>query len=133
MDLVALRLQKNAEYVIALLNQAAHPERNSVDNVIHTEEWQILQEIFGAGVNPKNFVGNGFIFETQQRNDVFKKTAFVCISMLKDKPILTANAFNGIALRQIIRALLTSQVLNDGFKHDELWIYWIWQIRLLGQ
>lgn len=48
LELVAIRLQKNAEYVIALLNQAAHPERNSVDNVIHTQEWKILQEIFGG-------------------------------------------------------------------------------------
>jgi len=48
LELVALRLQKDAESVIALLNQAAHPERNSVDNVIHTEEWQVIQEIFAA-------------------------------------------------------------------------------------
>jgi len=60
LDLVALRLQKNAEYVITLLNQAAHPERNSVDNVIHTEEWQILQEIFGAvgRFTPESFRSN---------------------------------------------------------------------------
>lgn len=48
LELVALRLQKDSEYVVALLSQAAHPERNSVDNVIHTEEWQILQEIFNT-------------------------------------------------------------------------------------
>jgi len=48
LELVALRLQKNVEYVITLLSQAAHPERNSVDNVIHREEWKVLQEVFGT-------------------------------------------------------------------------------------
>ena len=46
LELVALRLQKDVEHVITLLTQAAHPERNSVDNVIHKEEWQVLQKIF---------------------------------------------------------------------------------------
>lgn len=46
LDLVALRIKKQREDVITLLNQAAHPNRNSVDNVIHTQEWQILQEVF---------------------------------------------------------------------------------------
>ncbi len=46
LELVAIRLQKDVEYVITLLSQAAHPERNSVDNVIHREEWQVLQKIF---------------------------------------------------------------------------------------
>jgi ParB family chromosome partitioning protein len=48
LELAAIRLQQNTEYVIALLHQAAHPERNSVDNVIHTEEWKVLQEVFGV-------------------------------------------------------------------------------------
>ncbi|MBD2037733.1 ParB/RepB/Spo0J family partition protein [Leptolyngbya sp. FACHB-321] len=48
LELVALRLQKDVEYVITLLNQAAHPERNAVDNVIHKEEWQVLQKVFAT-------------------------------------------------------------------------------------
>ncbi|NJL54500.1 ParB/RepB/Spo0J family partition protein [bacterium] len=46
LELAAIRLQKDTEYVVTLLHQAAHPERNSVDNVIHTEEWRTLQEVF---------------------------------------------------------------------------------------
>lgn len=46
LELVALRLQKDVECVITLLSQAAHPERSSVDNVIHKEEWQVLQAVF---------------------------------------------------------------------------------------
>jgi len=46
LELVALRIQKDVEYVITLLSQAAHPERSSVDNVIHKEEWQVLQAVF---------------------------------------------------------------------------------------
>jgi ParB family chromosome partitioning protein len=48
LELAAIRLQKDTEYVVTLLHQAAHPERNSVDNVIHTEEWKTLQEVFEA-------------------------------------------------------------------------------------
>ena len=48
LDLVALRIKKQRDDVITLLNQAAHPDRNCVDNVIHTKEWQILQEVFDA-------------------------------------------------------------------------------------
>jgi len=46
LELVALRIQRDVEYVITLLSQAAHPERSSVDNVIHREEWQVLQAVF---------------------------------------------------------------------------------------
>ncbi len=48
LDLVALRLQKPREDVITLLNQAAHRDRYAVDNVIHSKEWQVLQEVFEA-------------------------------------------------------------------------------------
>lgn len=46
LQLLASKLNKTPESIIALLNQAAHPERNFVDNVIHTEEWQIVIEVF---------------------------------------------------------------------------------------
>ena len=48
LELAAIRIQKDTEYVVTLLHQAAHPERNSVDNVIHTEEWKTIQEVFDA-------------------------------------------------------------------------------------
>jgi len=46
LQLIALKLNTTCESAIALLNQAAHPERNSVDNVIHSLEWQLVQEVF---------------------------------------------------------------------------------------
>lgn len=48
LQLLALKLNKTCESAIALLNQAAHPERNSVDNVIHSLEWQLVQEVFNT-------------------------------------------------------------------------------------
>lgn len=48
LDLIALRLERPTADVIALLNQAAHPARHSVDNVIHTPEWAVLQAVFAT-------------------------------------------------------------------------------------
>ncbi len=46
LELIALRLECATADVVALLNQAAHPERQPVDNVIHTPAWGILQAVF---------------------------------------------------------------------------------------
>ena len=46
LELIALRLERTPAEVMAMLNQAAHPERQSVDNVIHTPEWATLQTVF---------------------------------------------------------------------------------------
>lgn len=48
LQLIALKLNKTCESAIALLNQAAHPERTPVDNVIHSLEWQLVQEVFNT-------------------------------------------------------------------------------------
>jgi ParB family chromosome partitioning protein len=48
LQLIALKLNTTSESAIALLNQAAHPERNSVDNVIHSKDWQLVQEVFNT-------------------------------------------------------------------------------------
>lgn len=60
LQLLVLKLNKAPESVIALLNQAAHPERNSVDNVIHTKEWQIVIEVFAivGKFTPESFRTN---------------------------------------------------------------------------
>lgn len=60
LQLAASRLKKAPEDVVTLLNQAAHPERNSVDNVIHRKEWQILQEVFTSvgRFSPESFRTN---------------------------------------------------------------------------
>jgi ParB family chromosome partitioning protein len=46
LQLLALKLNQTTEAAIALLNAAAHPERNSVDNVIHSSEWQAVVDVF---------------------------------------------------------------------------------------
>jgi len=46
LQLLALKLNQTPQSVIDLLNQAAHPERQLVDNVIHSSEWKLVLEIF---------------------------------------------------------------------------------------
>lgn len=46
LQLLALKLNQTTVAAIALLNAAAHPERNSVDNVIHSPEWQTMVDVF---------------------------------------------------------------------------------------
>jgi ParB family transcriptional regulator, chromosome partitioning protein len=46
LQLLSWKLGREPEAAISLLNQAAHPERESVDNVIHTQEWQVVLEVF---------------------------------------------------------------------------------------
>lgn len=60
LQLLALKINATPESVIVLLNQAAHPERNSVDNVIHSEKWQLVAEVFAAvgKFSPESFRTN---------------------------------------------------------------------------
>ncbi|MCT7989078.1 ParB/RepB/Spo0J family partition protein [Laspinema olomoucense] len=46
--LLELRLTEPQTTIMKWFNQAAHPERESVDNVIHREKWQQLVGIFEA-------------------------------------------------------------------------------------
>lgn len=48
LNLLSLELDIERNQVVDLLNKAAHPDRNSVDNVIHTEQWQTVTSIFQA-------------------------------------------------------------------------------------
>jgi ParB family transcriptional regulator, chromosome partitioning protein len=48
LQLLSWKLGREPEAAISLLNQAAHPERESVDNVIHTREWRVVLEVFDA-------------------------------------------------------------------------------------
>lgn len=48
LTLLSLELDIERNQVIDLFNKAAHPDRNSVDNVIHTEQWQAVTSIFQA-------------------------------------------------------------------------------------
>lgn len=48
LNLLSLELDIERNQVVDLLNKAAHPDRNSVDNVIHTDQWQAITSIFQA-------------------------------------------------------------------------------------
>lgn len=60
LQLLALKLNITSESVIDLLNLAAHPERNPVDNVIHSREWQLVLEVFSTvgKLTPESFRTN---------------------------------------------------------------------------
>ena len=60
LQLLALKLNITSESVIDLLNLAAHPERNPVDNVIHSSEWQLVLEVFSTvgKLTPESFRTN---------------------------------------------------------------------------
>ncbi len=60
LQLLALKLNRSSQSVIDLLNLAAHPERNPVDNVTHSSEWQLVLEIFSTvgKLTPESFRTN---------------------------------------------------------------------------
>lgn len=60
LQLLALKLNRSSKSVIDLLNLAAHPERNPVDNVIHSSEWQLVLEVFSTvgKLTPESFRTN---------------------------------------------------------------------------
>lgn len=60
LQLLALKLNRSSKSVIDLLNLAAHPERNPVDNVNHSSEWQLVLEVFSTvgKLTPESFRTN---------------------------------------------------------------------------
>jgi ParB family chromosome partitioning protein len=42
LSLLELVLELSRDQVIELFNKAAHPDRDSVDNVIHSDQWQVI-------------------------------------------------------------------------------------------
>jgi ParB family chromosome partitioning protein len=126
LELAAIRLQKDTEYVIALLHQAAHPERNSVDNVIHTEEWKTLQEVFETvgQFTPESFRTNRLPL-LKLPSDVLKAlregriayTKARAIARLKDEDqrneLLEATINQDLSLTQIKEHLAAVEVKAD--------------------
>ncbi|GFE72145.1 ParB/RepB/Spo0J family partition protein [Chroococcus sp. FPU101] len=57
LQLLANRLQITSDEVIALINLTAHPKRDSVHNVMHSEQWLQLESIFTTlgRVTPNSF------------------------------------------------------------------------------
>lgn len=48
LDLLSQRLTMPCEAVISLLNQGANRKRKSVQNVLHSSEWQLIERVFEA-------------------------------------------------------------------------------------
>ncbi|MEM9450179.1 MAG: ParB/RepB/Spo0J family partition protein, partial [Cyanobacteria bacterium P01_E01_bin.6] len=48
LTLLEQKLQKSREEVITLLNRAAHPKRASVQNVLHSPEWKVVEAVFSS-------------------------------------------------------------------------------------
>ncbi|MDY6936892.1 MAG: ParB/RepB/Spo0J family partition protein [Cyanobacteriota bacterium] len=58
--LLSQKLNQSREQAIALLQKAAHPDRNSVNNVIHSREWETVEETFAriGSLTPSSFRSN---------------------------------------------------------------------------
>ncbi|MEM9805593.1 MAG: ParB/RepB/Spo0J family partition protein [Cyanobacteria bacterium P01_D01_bin.56] len=48
LDLLSQRLKMSRETVISLLNRGANRKRKSVQNVLHSSEWQLVEQLFRA-------------------------------------------------------------------------------------
>lgn len=60
LTLLSLKLNQTKDSVIGILQSAAHPERETVDNVIHSTEWQELLTVFQSigKFSPESFRTN---------------------------------------------------------------------------
>ncbi|NEP59597.1 MAG: ParB/RepB/Spo0J family partition protein [Symploca sp. SIO2G7] len=60
LDLLSIRLGKSREEMVTLLNMAANPHRKSVHNVMHSDEWLLVEELFGSigRFTPNSFRAN---------------------------------------------------------------------------
>ncbi|MBD2729615.1 ParB/RepB/Spo0J family partition protein [Nostoc sp. FACHB-892] len=46
LDLLSLKLNQSREAVISLFHVVSHPERESANNVIHSDEWKVVLDVF---------------------------------------------------------------------------------------
>lgn len=60
LDLLSLKLNRSREAIISLLHLASHADRESANNVIHSPEWQQIEEIFSivGKLTPNSFRTN---------------------------------------------------------------------------
>lgn len=122
LQLLALKLNQPQESIINLLNQAAHPERNPVDNVIHTEEWQTVQEVFASigRFTPESFRTNRLpllnlpdeVLEALRQGEI-EYTKARAIARIKDqdsrKTLLEKAITEGLSLTQIKEYITATQ------------------------
>ncbi|QLE52650.1 ParB/RepB/Spo0J family partition protein (plasmid) [Nostoc sp. C057] len=46
LDLLSLKLNQSREAVISVFHVVSHPERESANNVIHSDEWKVVLDVF---------------------------------------------------------------------------------------
>ncbi|MBU7587506.1 MAG: ParB/RepB/Spo0J family partition protein [Nostoc sp. TH1S01] len=121
-SLLSLKLNQSTESVIALLQSAAHPERETVDNVIHSPEWQEILTVFQSigKFSPESFRTNRLpLLKLPQdimealRAGLIEYTKAKVIARIKDESLrssLLSDAIkNSLSLSQIKERLATIQ------------------------
>ncbi len=60
LELLSRKLEKEKSEVISLFQKAAHPERQSVNNIIHSQEWKVVEQLFQTmgRLTPNSFRSN---------------------------------------------------------------------------
>ena len=60
LELLTVRLNKHRQEVVTLLNMAANPQRQSVHNVMHSDDWQVIEALFTSlgRFTPNSFRAN---------------------------------------------------------------------------
>lgn len=120
--LLGLKLNQTTESIVALLQSAAHPKREAVDNVIHSQEWQSLLEVFNTigKFSPESFRTNRLpllklpidVMEAL-RSGVIEYTKAKVIARIKDealrKSLLSDAIQNNLSLSQIKERLAEIQ------------------------
>ncbi|MEO0376353.1 MAG: hypothetical protein AAF329_17375 [Cyanobacteria bacterium P01_A01_bin.17] len=136
LDLLSQRLTMPRKSVTSLLNRGANRKRKSVQNVLHSSEWQAVEQVFGAigRFTPQSFRASRLPLLrlpeeilTSLRQGTIEYTKAQVISRLKepqDREVLLEDAIaNQLSLNQIkqrIQKLRTSEhQLNNlsSFQH----------------
>lgn len=132
LQLLAGKLKQSLESAISLLNQAAHPERESVDNVIHSPEWQIVLGVFASvgKFTPESFRTNRLplLKLPNEIKDALRKgqiayTKARAISKVKDteqrKALLDATISENLSLKQIQERIKNLEIPDADVTQNE--------------
>ncbi len=120
--LLTWQLQLSNKEVLDLLSAAAHPERESVDNVIHSQKWQQLSEVFRVigKFTPESFRTNRLpllklpedILEPL-RSGKIEYTKAKAIAKIKDedarKELMASAIAESLSLREIKERIKSAQ------------------------
>ena len=120
--LLTWQLQLTNQEVLELFSAAAHPERNSVDNVIHSQNWQQLLEVFRVvgKFTPESFRTNRLpllklpqdILEPLKSGQI-EYTKAKALARIKDesarKELMKEAIANSLSLREIKKRIKDAQ------------------------